>query len=407
MDTISIPVRTALMPLFYRDFHCLAADCLDNCCGGWEIAFHKKDYLKVKRAARSEEMKAILADGMSRLRNNSTGFYAHFNVGEAGRCAFQTKEGLCRLQLECGAEALPEVCRMYPRKIIWTPAAREFSLSPSCDGVLAILMDLPQGIDFLEEDLPKQECTTLKAIPQLARFADIRSLCIDVLQERTLPLSHRMLLLGLMLQRLKERELTEEGAVDEWLAWGGEQLRSPVTAAILRELPRSQTRFFAENVWILTRLYEETAAQAKTVYGELLSAISTDDAWAQEGIDKFFMDTDRYRALEGQLWELLDHSDTFFENLMVLIAFYQTFPILSSPEKLWRSYLDLCIQYSFFHFASVCGCGQAVSRERLFRVIGTVNRGLLHNEDRRRWLLDNLAARGGDTLSSMAVLVSG
>ena len=64
MNEQTVSIRTALMPLCYKDFHCLAGDCRDNCCGGWEIAFNKKDYLHIKRSAKSQELREILSGEM-------------------------------------------------------------------------------------------------------------------------------------------------------------------------------------------------------------------------------------------------------------------------------------------------------------------------------------------------------
>lgn len=406
MDQQSIPVRTALMPLCYRDFRCLAGDCRDNCCGGWEIAFNKKDYLHIKRSAQSQELKEILAEGMSRLRDQAfDGNYAHFNVGTEGRCRFQTEEGLCRLQLECGEEALPYVCRIYPRKSVYTPAARELSLSPSCEGVLALLWDQPQGIDFLEEPLPKQDWRKVDISPPWARFADIRSLCIDVLQERSLPLSRRMLLLGFLLQKLKDTDWAEAERADAWLAWAEAQLRSPLTAAALEQTPRDELGFLTGNIRVLLELYQ-TEKPAAALCRELFSALSAEEDWEKEGLERFSIDCSRYRALEGRLEELLGHSEYFFENLMVITAFYLSFPKLSDPEALWKSYVELCSLYSFFRFVSVCGCRAEVGRERLFHVLSVISRGLLHNAGRRTELVNELLA-GGGTLAHMAILLGG
>ncbi len=408
MEKQKFQVRTALMPIFYKDFRCLAGACRDNCCGGWEIAFNKKDYLRIKRAARSEELKELLSKGMSRLRKEQIeNFYARFEVGADGVCAFQTEEGLCRLQQECGEEALPEVCRMYPRKFFYTSAAKEFALSPSCEGVLAMLWDLPQGIDFWEEPLPTKDWGTVETDHRLARFADIRSFCIDVLQERSLPFSRRMLLLGVLIQRLTESDWTGEGDIDRWLALGEEQLHAPSTASILESMPRDRAGYLTGNFYTLLELYENTGAKEKALYRSLLSAISAKKDWEQSESREFDVDLGRYQALKKQLEKLLGQSDYFFENLMVLTAFYETFPTLVTPEKLWRSYMDLCSLYSFFWFAAVCGCDREVSRERLFQVIGTASRGLLHNKARRNQLLDGLLARGGGTLAHMAVLAGG
>ena len=401
-------VRTALMPLCYKDFHCLAAACRDNCCGGWEIAFNKKDYLRIKRAARSEELKKLLADGMSRLRDNAfKDYYAHFKVGPEGTCAFQTEEGLCRLQLECGEETLPKVCRSYPRKSYYTPAAKELSLSPSCEGVLALLWDLPQGIDFWEEPLPKQEWRVVQVPPRLARFADIRSFCIDVMQERSLPLSRRFLLLGFLLERLKQFDWAAEGVVDEWLAWGESQLRDQDITSALENVPGDRLAFLTGNIRVLLYLYEQTAANEKEVYRSLFSALSAEENWEKEdGLGQFSMDANRYQELENQLEELLGHSDYFFENLMVITAFYMIFPNSTGSEDLWKSYAVMCGLYIFYRFTAVLGCHKEASRERLFQVIGTVSRGLLHNLARLDRLADVVLENGG-TMDKIAVLLGG
>lgn len=409
MSQQEIHIRTALMPLCYKDFHCLAAACRDNCCGGWEIAFNKRDYLKIKRSARSPELQAILAEGMERLRDKGTErTYAHFSLNAERVCAFQTEEGLCRLQQECGAEALPVVCRDYPRKVFYTVAAKEFALSPSCEGVLALLWDLPQGIDFLEEDLPRQDWRLAKTVTGYsAWFPQIRSLCVDALQERSLPLPRRLLLLGLLLRRLRDADWEREDTVEAWLDWGARQLHDPAAAAALEGLPRDRVGFLTGNLGTLIAILEDSAPQTQAFCRSLLAALSADgENWEATGLEKYAIDTNRYQAMEDRLEGLPGPLEEFFENLMVMTAFYETFPALDTPENLWRSYVELCLLYSFFRFAAVCGCGQEVGRERLFQVVGAASRGLLHNKTRRERLVDNLLKDGG-TLARMAVLVGG
>lgn len=404
MDKPEFHVRTALMPLFYRDFRCLAADCRNNCCGGWEIAFSKKDYLNVKRSAKSKELSDILSGGMSRIRDRAPqGLYAHFRVGNGGACAFLTEEGLCRLQLECGAEALPEICRMYPRRCSYTTAAKEFALTPTCEAVLALLWDLPQGIDFLEEDLPRQDWRVVTGVGGYAWFPQVRSLCIDVLQERSLSLSRRVLLLAMVLQRLAEMDWSAEGTGEAWLDWAAGQLQNPSTAAVLEDLPRDRREFLRWNTRVLMELYAITQAGTQAVYRSLASALSTDgEAWEERGLEQFTVNITRYRTLEEQLQELLGHSDNFFENLMVTAAFYLSYPSVDSPERLRQTCAELCRLYSFYRFSAVLSCHQEASRERLFEVIGRVSRELLHSVGTRKRLL------GQDgSLAHMAILTGG
>lgn len=397
-------VRTALMPLFYKDFHCLAGDCRDNCCGGWEISFNKNDYLRVKRAAKSGELKDILSSGMSRLRHQRSGdAYAHFKTEAGDFCAFQTEEGLCRLQMECGAEAMPEVCRLYPRGYIYTPAAKEYALSPTCEGVLALLWDLPQGIDFLEEDLPKQEWRKVTCTVPTGYFPEIRSLWIDVLQDRSQTLPQRLILLGQMIQKLREQDWNEKEVFASWLEWGEALLGSQAGRADSGRASKDWSEYFRENLRVLMML--RGGQPGKTdVFQELLSSI------AEENVDgkapaEISIDMDRYRLMERQLDTLLGRSDYFFENLLVAISFYLTFPHVVTPETLWKSYVTLCSLYSFYRFAAVYGCCLEASRERLFHVLVHTGRCLLHNESHRNRLADGLFKEGKATLAYMEILV--
>lgn len=103
----------------------------------------------------------------------------------------------------------------------------------------------------------------------------------------------------------------------------------------------------------------------------------------------------------------MGHSEYFFENMMVNLAFYLGFPGLSTPEELWKGYVSLCNLYSFYRFAAVCGCHKEVSRERLFQVLVRASRSLLHSSTSRDRLREELFQNDSATLAHMAILVDG
>ena len=59
-ETIKLTIRTALIPNYYQNFHCLASECRDSCCIDWRITFNKKDYLRLRRLEAPPELKARL-----------------------------------------------------------------------------------------------------------------------------------------------------------------------------------------------------------------------------------------------------------------------------------------------------------------------------------------------------------
>lgn len=400
-----IHARTALMPLYYKNFHCLAGACRDSCCVGWKIEFNKKDYLAIKSRVNEsddEALKALCGKSIARLRTGEHDkLYAEFPMNESNRCGFLREDGLCALQLKCGEDALPSICRTFPRLINDTLAAREYVLTPACEGVLALLWDIPEGIDFVEEPLDKKDWLDYEPNTKVtARFADIRSFCIDILQERSLKLSQRLLLMGFLLQQLRDTNWNAEGVVDNWLAQGERLLHNPEVAAQLDRLPRDRQMFIANNYQVATKFLGGVSIQK--LVGELSTAVVMNRSGPHISFNEL-----HYRELEGKLEELLDHSEHFFENLMVSVAFQLVFPNLISPEELWKDYANLCSIYSFFSFAAICGCDKEISRERLFHVLVAASRGILHGKNTQNKLQNELFQNDSATLAHMAILVGG
>lgn len=149
-----------LRPAYYDDFQCLAQDCQISCCKGWHISFDRKDYLSLRQQHGSEELNQCMQKSLRRLKNTSSGHYAEFAMrGDA--CPLLAEDGLCLLQKEKGHEALPLVCKIFPRLHTYTFSGYyERSLSPACEAVLELLWNLPQGIDFVSDPLPNSEQST-------------------------------------------------------------------------------------------------------------------------------------------------------------------------------------------------------------------------------------------------------
>ncbi|MCI8914485.1 MAG: hypothetical protein HFF38_10240 [Lawsonibacter sp.] len=408
MSEKQIPIKTALMPAYYKDFHCIMGACQDTCCAHWKVEFNKKDYLAIKHAPKSPELEALLEKGMCRLREQAHhDMYAEFKT-LTNHCTCQTPEGLCRLQLECGENVLPNVCRKYPRRKTYTPAALEYSLSPSCEGVLAQLWDLKEGVDFVEDPLSKEKYKIFwPKNPMEIRFFTVRALWIDALQARALPLSQRFLLLGLMNQQLMGLDWNDEAALDRVLAHWNALLQNPAPLAEdLGKMPNNTQMFLSNNVQLLFRLFTSFGSKMS---GELMSSVIGDTPLENLNINHatVTINISHYNEMEKQLYELMDHSEHFLENLMVSVAFHLSLPRLDTPQEMWKSYVNLCDLYSFYRFASVCSMDKEVSRARLFHAIVRASRGLIHNEVRRTQLRDEMFKNDSATLAHMAILVGG
>ena len=411
-ETIKLPICTALIPNYYQNFHCLASECRDSCCIDWRITFNKKDYLRLRRLEAPPELKARLEAGVRRERkaDYNGAPYGKFDLdANKGRCPFLDPDGLCSIQRSCGHEALPYVCTSYPRKFNYTAAAKEYTLSPSCEGVLQQLWDLPGGIEFVEEPLPKTEWRTMNIAPGdtlSASFAPVRTLCIDILQNRSMRLSQRMIHLDIALQRLKNEDWNDFDAE----LWMVHQQGLLVSAPVGAEIPVNTDMFLLQNIKVLDQIGSKNTWVSE-IYDTLEVTHGT-TLVPKDGGEREFQVTQNTRCSKNAYEDALSQFQTafadqeyFFENLMVAAALFLAFPNLNSKEELWKSYVSLCSLYSLYRFVSVLGCKQEATKERLFHSIVMASRSTLHNKNRFDGFQEELFQHDSSTLAHMAILL--
>ena len=403
-DSVSIKIDKDLRPAYYDDFHCLAADCRFSCCKNWRIAFDKKDYLSLKRQKGTEDLNNRLEHGLRRIRKGPLAetCYGEFDMS-GGDCPLLREDGLCALQIEKDHAALPQVCRVFPRARSYLPEYLERSLSPACEGVLELLWNLPDGVEFRSDPLPKKEqkiLTVPEGRPLVPFFQTIREWCIDMLQDRRLPLPQRILLTGFALRELAEGEMD----LAAWLA----RARALPEAKEIPDLPREESAlamFLSSNLHALGPL--ETASVDYTgIQGEILRALGVT---IQAGTTRAAIPLAPYRAARQRYEEKFKDREYFMENLMVSLFFQLNLPNLKSGEELWKSYVNFCNLYAFYRFMAVASCreGGAGDKAELFRLIVFASRGMIHNGARQTALRDELFQNDSATLAHMAILLGG
>ena len=399
-----------LRPAYYDQFQCLASGCRFTCCKGWRIAFNKKDYLSLKRLEGSPELNESMKKTLRRTKGDalSNELYGEFALN-GGYCPLQREDGLCSLQLEKGHTALPFVCRNFPRAESYQPSGfYERSLSPACEGVLELLWNLPEGLDFCSDPLPKPLVKTfvyLDNTPLAPHFQDIRSQCIDFLQDRRFPLPQRIFLMGAALRELADGEKD----MDHWLTRARTMLELPGAGTALRqvETDKSLTMCLSSNIKVLLSL-TEPGSDFEAVPQELLQALNvrTEES---SGRTSFLVGPAPYLAARARFARNFQDRDYFMENLMVLLFFHLHLPSSVSAGELWKSYVNFCSLYSFYRFMAVMSCreGAAGDKAELFRLMVCASRGLIHNHTRQDRLRDELFQNDSSTLAHMAILLGG
>ena len=406
-----LPIHYDLRPAYYDRFQCLAGACRFSCCKGWNITFNKKDYLALKRQEGSDELTANLKQNVRRIRQgpNAERFYGEFDMS-GGTCPLLREDGLCSLQLEKGHGALPEVCRVFPRTQAYSDSGYlERRLTPACEAVLELLWDLPDGVDFVADPLPKSKIRTLvmgTSGPLRLHFQELRSACIDLLQDRRRPLAQRILLMGLALKELADGE--ED--VDGWLARTRTLADDPETDRRL-QLPDQQktlSMFLTNNIRVMLAS-QSPNRELSTVLKEVLDGLGAVLTFEGGQAVNFSLPNGPYLAARARFEEDFQARAYFMENLMVSLFFNLQVPDPVDREKLWKSYVDFCNLYSFFRFMAVASCreGAAGDKAELFRMMVCASRGLMHNTPQKTKLRDEFFQNDSATLAHMAILLCG
>ncbi len=196
-------------PSFYKDFKCIAGDCPDSCCQGWEVDADSTSL---------EFYKTLTGDIRNRidsvLDRDEFG-NTIFRLADKKRCPFLNDENLCDMHIAIGGEHTPYTCRMFPRFINDFGGTREMGVSFSCPVASDMMFGLTEPMRFVSElnELPPE----LNEIDAQTYFylVKAREKAFSIVQDRTLPIKDRLLnLLDFGVEIQKDLEEYQEGSDD-------------------------------------------------------------------------------------------------------------------------------------------------------------------------------------------------
>lgn len=194
-------------PDYFNEFKCIADKCPDTCCAGWQIVIDD---------ASLEKYKKLKGDYIWKVMSCVDWEEGCFRQDNEKRCAFLNPDNLCDLYKNAGEDSLCKTCRDYPRHTEEFEGVREVTLSVSCPVVARLLMERMTPVNFVTVEHPEEEETLefgdfdpfLYSI-----IGDGRNAMVEILQDRSLPMKERaVLVLGMahdMQRRINHRELFE------------------------------------------------------------------------------------------------------------------------------------------------------------------------------------------------------
>lgn len=173
-----------IKPHYYDEFSCIADQCPDTCCAGWQIMIDEESLIKYSR------VKGGFGNRLMQSIDWEEGAFLRFG----GRCSCLNDDNLCDLYEELGADSLCETCRRYPRHMEEYEGVREYSLSLSCPEAARMILTCEETLHFRYEETEEDEPEEYEEFDFLlyTRLCDIRESLFRIIQNRQERIAVRM-----------------------------------------------------------------------------------------------------------------------------------------------------------------------------------------------------------------------
>ena len=172
------------MPVYCKEFRCIADKCQDNCCIGWEINIDDST---------AEYYKNVSGSFGCKLKSNiSEGDSPSFILKEE-RCPFLNEENLCEIIINLGESKLCQICRDHPRYFEWFAHIKEGGIGLCCEEAARLIVTNKEAFSTYETDCDDEGCDDYdERLYDMLSFA--REQIIATLENDTLPLRERIAL---------------------------------------------------------------------------------------------------------------------------------------------------------------------------------------------------------------------
>lgn len=321
-------------PEYVRDFVCDGSKCDAHCCGNnWNIFVDEGTHARYSQVKPQSDAEEILSH---MTFNDERGEYL-MTLDEHGVCPFLTDEKLCRLQLKYGEQFLSKTCATYPRRTFDFGQFFERSLTLSCPVAAKMILfrDEPLKFEFVEVSEPEHslggkidiapvytEQTFVKHMPE------IQIAMISILQERTLSIDGRLIVLGFFLDKLDEitSNVFDDDALTKLIAaYKSKSFLSRHVPHMLASVRFDEEKFAELIPELLVALYGETFRDVdKKFFKPFLETLDiVPDEKNQVFVTKI---AENYRSLADERKLFTARRANFMENFLVNELFLMCVP---------------------------------------------------------------------------------
>lgn len=134
------------VPNYFNEFKCIASECEDTCCAGWEIVIDDETHKRYENVegefGEILRSKIVKSDGENIFLLNK------------GNCSFLNEKKMCEIYINLGEDYLCYTCQQFPRYTEEFLDLKEVGLSLSCPEAARIILRKAENTTFnlSEED---------------------------------------------------------------------------------------------------------------------------------------------------------------------------------------------------------------------------------------------------------------
>lgn len=323
---------TILIPSYAEDFKCIGGECEDSCCIGWNVDIDKKTYRKyfqTKNAKMKEKFKNHIYK--NKESSNKDVDYGRIVIGDTKWCPYLEEDKLCEIQRNLGEDYLSNVCYSFPRVYNILNGTYELSLAMSCPEAVRKLLSKREAIKFTERNMIQTKHTIHGSIDTnnkywkntpIQQLTELRSLSIEIIQNRSFPLNKRLLYLGNRLEKIAQGESICENpiGIKNKYTFQLEFFRYVIES--LGVIDKNDSPVFEEHTGLLAEqfaLLENTPPIEKTALYN--------------------------KVIETLLKPFTEENSYIFEHYLVNFIYQENFPF-SESQDMFDGYVMLVVRYA-------------------------------------------------------------
>lgn len=144
------------VPNYFNEFKCIASECEDTCCAGWEIVIDDETHKRYENV--EGELGEILRSKI--VKSDGENIFLLNN----GNCSFLNEKKMCEIYINLGEDHLCYTCQQFPRYTEEFLDLKEVGLSLSCPEAARIILRKAENTTFNLSEEDKCESKTQKEL---------------------------------------------------------------------------------------------------------------------------------------------------------------------------------------------------------------------------------------------------